>query len=74
MCKLIDVSVLKILPAGENAAQQDGRVHRRNLGFPYPFAGVDVRKMIEESAMRGYFVPQERERLHNPQTRLSVLI
>jgi len=66
MRKIIDVFVLKILSAGENSAQQDGRVHRRDFGFPYPFASVDVRKMIKESAMRGYLVPQERECLHNP--------
>src|ERR1700688_1092564 len=39
---------LEVLAAGENSAEQDGGVNRRNLGIPHSLAGVNVGEMVEE--------------------------
>ena len=67
-----DRLVVKMLAAGENAAEQYRGIDRRNLRVPHPFAGVDVGKVKEESAMCGQLVPQKRQALDYPQARLGM--
>jgi len=61
--QLGDGFVAEVLLAGEDSAQQHGRIDRRYLGIPHPFTRVDIGEMVEKTAMRGQLVPQERQRL-----------
>ncbi len=60
-----------MLPAGQDAAQQNGRVDRGDFGIPDSFAGVDVGPVIEESAMVGQRFPQKAQRGQHPVARLG---
>src|SRR5579859_6900513 len=72
MCKFDDVAVLKVLPAGKNAAQQDRGVHRRDLGVPYSFARIDIGEVKEESPMRRQLLPKKYQCRDHPQSRILV--
>jgi hypothetical protein len=61
MGQLVDILVLKMLTAGEDAAQQDGGIDGRHFRVPHSFACVDIGKVVEEPAVRGEFVPQKRQ-------------
>ena len=64
--------VVKMLLAGEDAAEEDRGIDRRYLRVPHSFTGVDIGEVIEESAMSGQFVPQERQALDYALARLGV--
>jgi hypothetical protein len=59
--EIADVAIVEVLPAGKDAAEQDGGVDGGDLGVPDAFAGADVGEVIEEAAMRGQFLPEEDE-------------
>src|SRR5271170_2208378 len=59
MSKLDDVAILKVLTAGENAAEQDCSIDGRDFGVPHSFAGIDIGKVKEESAMRWQLLPKK---------------
>src|SRR5581483_5097736 len=59
VCEASDLGMrLKILAAGEDAAEENGGIDRRNLGFPHAFTGADIREMEEESPVGWQFAPQ----------------
>ena len=62
----------KVLAAGKNAAKQDCGIDRRDFRVPHSFPGIDVGKVIEESAMRRQCSPKKRERRQHAQA--SVLV
>src|ERR1700728_415971 len=72
MGQLDNVAIFKVLAAGEDAAKQDRRIDGRDLRVPQSFAGIDVGKVIEESAMRGQSSPKKGEGRQHTQT--SVLL
>ena len=72
MGQLVDVFVLKMLAAGQHAAEQNRGIDRRDLRIPHSLAGVDIREVIEESAMRGQLVPEKRQALDDAQPRVRV--
>ncbi len=57
--QLRNVGVLKVLAAGQNSAQQNSGVNRRNFGIPNPFSGIDVGEVVEKTAMMGNLFPQK---------------
>src|ERR1700733_5585265 len=61
MGQLDNVAIFKVLAAGEDAAKQNRRIDGRDLRVPQSFAGIDVGKVIEESAMRGQSSPKKGE-------------
>ena len=72
MCQFDDVAILKVLAAGEDAAEQYCGVDRRDFGVPDSFAGIDVGEVIEESAMRRQLPPKKYERRDDAQARVLV--
>src|ERR1700722_2552355 len=67
MSKLDDVAILKVLTAGKNAAEQDCSIDGRDFRVPYSFAGVDIGKVKEESAMCRQLLPKKIESRNNAQ-------
>ncbi len=60
MCQLDNVAILKVLAAGKDAAKQNGGIDGRDFRVPDSFPGIDVGKVVEESAMRRQRVAKER--------------
>ena len=67
----IDVLVLKMLPAGENAAKQDRGIDRRNLRVPHSFAGVDDWRSDRRSRGAWAACARETRESARPATRAS---
>jgi len=67
-----DVLILKVLAAGEDAAEQDGGVDGGDFGVPDAFAGVDVGEVKEEAAMGGELSPEEDESVDDAETGVLV--
>jgi len=67
MCQLIDILILKILPAHQHTAKQDGRIHRGDFRIPNSLAGIHVREVVKKTAMRRQLVPQKGKRLNHSQ-------
>jgi len=65
-------AVLKVLAAGEDAAEQNCGIDRRDLGVPDSFAGIDVGEVKEESAMRRQLPPKKDEGRDDAQARILV--
>src|SRR5580704_9926136 len=57
--QLSDSGMSEMLAAGEDSAEQDRGIDRRHLGIPNSFSRVDVREVIEETAMLRQFSPQK---------------
>ena len=72
MRKLGDFGMLEILAAGEDAAEQDGGVDRGDFRVPQPLAGIDIRPVVEESAMIREFLPEKPHRIEDAIARLRV--
>ena len=70
MRQLDDVAILKILPAGKDAAKQDRGIDRRDFRVPDSLPRVDVGKVIVEPAMRGQRSLKKGERRNHAQTRV----
>ena len=49
----------KVLAAGEDSAQQNGRVNGGNLGIPNSLSVINVGKVVEEAAMVRQLLPEE---------------
>src|ERR1700679_3025295 len=64
-CKFYYFRMAKVLAAGKDSAQQNGRVNGRNFGIPNSFPGVEVSKVVEESAMIRQLLPKEAKRGEN---------
>src|SRR5258707_179121 len=72
MRQLDNVAILKVPAAGKDPAKQNGGVHRRDFRVPDSFPGIDVGKVVEESAMRRQRVPKKSEGRNHAQA--SVLV
>ncbi len=72
MRQLDDVAIVKVPAAREYSAQQNGRIDRRYFRVPDSLPGIDVGKVIVESAMRWQRSPKEGERCYHPQARVLV--
>src|SRR6516164_2894246 len=62
-----DIRIAKMRAAGENAAQQDVRVHRRHFRIPNPFAGVDIGPVIQETTMMWKLMGKKIQGADDPQ-------
>src|SRR5690349_3609069 len=51
--------MLEILLAGDNPAQQNGRIDRGHFRIPHSFAGIYICPVIEKSSVVGQLSPQE---------------
>src|ERR1700678_4251499 len=72
MGQLDDLAIIKVPSAGKDTAKQDCGIDGRDFGVPYPFARIDVGKVIEESAMRRQRLPKKCERRTHAQARVLV--
>ncbi len=55
----LDLAIREVLPAGQNAAEQNRRVDGRDFRIPRPFARVYVGPVIEEAPVNGQLLPQK---------------
>src|SRR5882762_8822672 len=60
--QVYDLLVLKVLPAGEYAAQQDCGINRRDLRVVYPLPGVHIHEVVEETVLVRHLVEKETQR------------
>src|SRR5262245_39941896 len=59
MRELIDLPVLEVFPAGEDATKQNCAIYRGNLRVPEALAGVDVGPVIEEPTVIRHLLPEK---------------
>src|ERR1700734_3023586 len=55
--ELAYLRMLKILPAGKNAAKQNRGIDRRYFRLPQSFASTDVGPVIKEPSLMRHFLP-----------------
>src|SRR5216684_3458136 len=71
VCQKSDFGMfLEVLPAGENSAEQDGRVDGGDFGIPDALASINVGEVVEKPSMRGHFFPEEAQSRQNAVSRL----
>ena len=55
------IGVAKVSAAGENAAQKNGSIDRRNFGIPDAVAAVDIGPVVKKTAMMNELVGKKFE-------------
>jgi len=60
--QVYDLLVLKVLPAGEYAAQQDRGINRRNFGIVYSLPCIPIHEVVEETVLVRHLVEKETQR------------
>ena len=68
--QIANLGILEMLPAAQDAAEQNGGIHRRYFRVPQSLAGVDIGEVIEKSAMVGQGLPKKTQRVQDPSARL----
>lgn len=59
MGQLAYFRMFEVLPASQNPTEQNGRVHRRNLGLPQSFARADIGPVVVKTPLLRHFFPKK---------------